>query len=94
MALKQRRSLPKAQNRSVTMDVAADAAVQALQRREGLTYSAALGALVVHAALDDPGLREAIREALAVVVSDRLKVEGYDPDIGEMLAAEITQVSS
>ncbi len=74
---------------NASVDVLTDAAIRALVERENLTYSGALCALVMDAALRDSDLKGAIQTVLYTIVQERIAKEGLEAVQADKLASEI-----
>ena len=73
----------------VSLDVVTVAAVRAAMERDGVNFSRALSALATAAAVTDPVLFQAIKEALKNVVLERVADKGWHPGLSAALAREI-----
>ena len=73
----------------VTLDCVTVSAVDALAKRDDVSFSRAISALATAAAITDPELFQAIREALKNVVLERVADKGWHPGLSAALAQEI-----
>ena len=91
MAGNERRQIPGLPTTKVqvSLDVVTVAAVRAMMKRDGVNFSRALSALAAAAAITDPVLFEAIKEALKNVVLERVAAKGWHSGLAEELAKEM-----
>ena len=92
MAKKQRRQIPGLPTTlvKVSLDVVTMAAVEAMVKRDDVSFSRAFCALATAAAVTDPELMAAIKETLQGVVLERIAERGWHPGLSEELAKEVT----
>ena len=74
---------------TVTLDIVAKSAVDALAARDGVSFSRAISALVTASAITDPTLMAAIRKTLQGVVLQKVSERGWHPGLSEELAKEV-----
>lgn len=91
MAGNERRQIPGLPTKKVqvSLDVVTVAAVRAAMERDGVNFSRALSALATMAAVTDPVLFQAIKEALEKVALERVAARGWHPGLSAALAQEI-----
>ena len=73
----------------VSLDVVTVAAVDALAKRDDVSFSRAISALATSAAITDSGLMAAIRETLQELALKRVAAMGWHPGLAEELAKEV-----
>ena len=91
MAKKQRRQIPGLPTTlvKVSLDVVTMAAVEAMAKRDDVSFSRAISALATAAAVTDPELMAAIKETLQGVVLAKVAAKGWHPGLSAALAKAV-----
>ncbi len=74
---------------SLSLDIVANAAVEARAAKDGVSFSRAASALIISAAVMDDGLMEVIQQTLQAEAIRRVAAKGWHPGLAEKLALEV-----